>query len=213
LTDTTHVFRVDAEHGNLRLAVAVTFVLSSVICFFILAAVIPAEAVNLIAILGALVLGSLISAAAERALKRRWPSGREIAYQSGQLTLQQHGKPQTQIELNRETQLLQWRFEINKRARVPRGWLMVAMAVRYIPDDIYLPVYTLMSPEVFAAFDETNAFVELEKQKENDSGDMRLAGEQRRLHAAESYRWQEGVEMTNEDFEALYRLLRTQYNA
>jgi len=213
LTDTTHVFRVDAEHGNLRLAVAVTFVLSSVICFFILAAVIPAEAVNLIAILGALVLGSLISAAAERALKRRWPSGREIAYQPEQLTLQQHGKPQTQIELNRETQLLQWRFEINKRARVPRGWLMVAMAVRYIPDDIYLPVYTLMSPEVFAAFDETNAFVELEKQKENDSGDLRLAGEQRRLHAAESYRWQEGVEMTNEDFEALYRLLRTQYNA
>ncbi|MEO1440497.1 MAG: hypothetical protein AAFV33_08830, partial [Chloroflexota bacterium] len=107
----------------------------------------------------------------------------------------------TTMTIEDEPFVLKWRFKINKRTRVPKGWYVVATVLE--KDDEYIAVYTLMSPEAYKQFDPDTVFSMLQKpDKKVGSDSLRLAGEQRRLHKMESVRWHEGVEMTNEHFMA-----------
>lgn len=207
VTETT-VIPVDVEHNGLRLVVALVFVVAGIALYVVMAALIPAEVLNLLAILGALLGAAGIAYLTETQLKRRWQSGKSIKISRHVVALHQPRQADA-ITLNPDQALtLRWRFRIERRSRVPKGWYMVAAALEQ--DDKHITVYTLMSPQGYAAFDPDGRFTALEKTKESgDAGSLRLAGEQRRLHRAESLRWHEGVEMTNDDFIAYTGYLET----
>ena len=95
--------------------------------------------------------------------------------------------------------VLTWCFRVNRRARVPKGWYMVACALEQ--DERYLPVYTFMSPEDFSLLRASERFTLLLGRKQRQQqGDLRMAGQQKRLHSAEQVRWLQGGEMNREDF-------------
>jgi hypothetical protein len=207
------LYPVDAEHGQLRLAVAGVFILIAVMSFFILVAVIPANMFNLLAVLGSLIISAALTSGIERQLKARWPSGREVGLSDEAIYLSRQGHVRQAIALNGEAQLLRWCFEINKRARVPRGWWMVAVAVRNMATEETIAVYALVSPEDYSKLNETKRFVPLKKLADSEGGGIRVAGQQKRLHTAEQVRWNDGAEMKPEDFRALVDRLEAHFDA
>ena len=49
------------------------------------------------------------------------------------------------------------------------------------------------------------------RRQRKEGGDLRLAGEQKRLHSAEQLRWLQGGEMSREDFVACLRHLHERF--
>lgn len=194
------VFAVDREHGALRLSVVVVFVVGWVILFMILNALIPSEGLNIIALLVSFGVVALLTQQIEKALKQRWPSGRAVRIEDNRIRLVKRDKIQEDIDASQQVNVLLWRFQVSRRSRVPKGWFMVACALEQ--DETYVPVYTFMPPKEFDALRVSSHFVQLQSKRDRNKqgGDMRLAGEQRRLHMAESMRWMAGAEMTAEDF-------------
>jgi len=197
-------FSVDPEHTGLRLAVIASFFGLVVVGFFIFSAFLPGDWTVISIILAALAAygGSMLF---ERWLKQHWQSGREVHLTPSAARLTQKGELETQIDAASPVEVLSWRFEVKGRGRVPKGWWVVACGLSQ--DDRLLAVYTFMPPKRLEALSQAmrERFTVLTSQKKDRksdsiSADMRLAGEQRRLHAAEQRRWQEGAEMSNDDF-------------
>lgn len=206
---------VDPEHSAMRLTVIGLFIAVWVLTFFIINALIPAEGFNVIAIIVSFGLTALLTQQIERALKQRWPSGRVLQAAGERVQIAQRGRVQHEIRTNQQVNVLTWRFEIRRRSRVPKGWYMVACALEQ--DDTYIPVYTFMSPKDFEQLNAGGHFAHLISRKELNAssggthGDLRMAGEQRRLHMAESARWHSGAEMTVEDFKRYVSWLQGRY--
>jgi hypothetical protein len=216
LTDqSTRVFRVDAEHGALRLSILVAFGIAWAIAFLIISALVPGQGLNLLAILLSFVAAYIVSLFLERTLKGRWHSGRAVEIDAQGVRLTEKGVTQEEMRADQEVKVLLWRFDINKRARVPKGWSMLACALE--EDERYLPIYTFMSPSVLEEFEHRDRFKRLASKKdkpaatqslrEDASSTLRLAGEQRRLAAAEQHRWMHGAEMSSDDFKAYLSLI------
>lgn len=203
-TPDTLTLPVDPEHTAMRVAVLGLFVAGWALSFVVLNALIPSQGFNLIAIIASFALTALLNQQLERVLKRRWPSGRVLHGSSDNVQLAQRGQVQQQIQTSQQVNVLTWRFQIRRRSRVPKGWYMVACALEQ--DDVYLPVYTFMSPQDFEQLNAGSYFTPLVSRKEINAGvpahesDLRMAGQQRRLHMAESARWHSGAEMTASDF-------------
>ncbi len=194
---------VDPEHSAVRLAVIGLFIAGWALGFFVLNALISSEGLNIIAILVSFALAALTTQQAERVLKRRWPSGRVLQAADGRVQIVQRGQVQQEIRTGQQVNALTWRFAIRRRSRVPKGWYMVACALEQ--DDVYIAVYTFMPPQAFEQLGAGGHFTPLISRKELNAGgaaqgDLRMAGEQRRLHMAENARWNFGAEMTPDDF-------------
>jgi hypothetical protein len=209
-------FRLDAEHSQLRLAVLGGFIAATVIGYAVLAAVLPSDGLNILAILGALFIGYVVSFALERFLKGRWHSGRTVElHPDGTIRLLKNNAVEQEIAPSEGVNVLMWRFEITKRARVPKGWSMVACAVETAGS--YIALYTFVAPKDMPDFDPTGTYKLLKaKKKDNASGnelrsDLRLAGEERRLNEAETARWMTGAEMNREDFAAFTTWVQRHY--
>ncbi|MDZ4766804.1 MAG: hypothetical protein SGI73_19875 [Chloroflexota bacterium] len=210
-------YRLDAEHGALRLTVLMSFIVACIGFYLILGALIASDGLNIIAILGALFGGYGVSFVLERTLKGRWHSGRVVEVSNhGTIRQTNNGAVEHEFYPADDTTLLLWRFEISKRARVPKGWSMMAVALERGGE--YLPLYTFMSPDQVSAFDPQGQFRRLRGKKETSTptvnplrDDLRLAGEDRRLNDAETARWMSGAEMTREDFAAYVASVRVQY--
>ena len=205
-------FNVDTEHGALRLTIMFIFIAGWVVAYIVLNALIPNQGLNVIAMIGSFVITAVTTQQLERVLKQRWPSGRTIQLDQSSIKLNDKANGQ-QIDAEKQVNVLLWRFAIKRRARVPKGWYMVACALEQ--NENYLPVYTFMSPDDFDAL-KTNHFTLLISQKETEKAeakrtDLRLMGEQRRLHTAESARWMNGAEMTKVDFVNYVRALQEQF--
>ncbi len=205
-TDTTSTitFPVDAEHGALRLAVVGSFLISSIVGYFVIALLVPGAGINLIALLGALLLGYGATAIAERILKRRWPSGREVQVNPQGVRIVQKGAVQQEIQATRPTSVLFWKFQTRRRSRVPKGWYVLACALEQ--DERYLSTYTFGSPDDFKNLNRADRFKTLKSRKDvpeasRGRDDLLLAGEQRRLMHAEQQRGNDGAEMTLPDFQ------------
>jgi hypothetical protein len=206
----TRVFRVDAEHGALRLSILIAFGAAWLVTYLILSTLIPGAGLNLLAILVSFVAAYLVSLVLERALKGRWHSGRSVEVDANGVRLLEKGTAQEEMRADQNVRVLLWRFEITKRARVPKGWSMLACALHN--EDSYLPVYTFMSPAAFEVFEQRDQFKRLAGKKDKPAGtqslredastSLRLAGEQRRLSEAEQHRWMHGAEMSSDDFKA-----------
>lgn len=200
---------VDPEHGLLRLAVILTFVGGSILSYIVFTLLFPqgdGGAVNLLGVAVAIGIAMLLTRAIEGGLKRRWPSGRVFEIDGSTIRLTGKGTP-TEIDGAQHVNVLTWRFTISRRTRVPKGWFVVALAL--VQNDLYLPVYTFMSPDEFNSLRLNSHFSTLAPAKQKDKGDLRLAGQQRRLRTAEYARWNDGGELSKDHFiEALDALGR-----
>ena len=199
---------VDPEHAALRLAIIGTFDGLTIVSYLLLNSILQGEGLNIIAILGALALGIGGMQLVDGFLKRRWPSGRSLEIAGETVRLVLRGQTQREIDGAQHVNVMMWRFEIKKRARAPKGWYVIALAL--MQDDIYIPVYTFVSPEDYKMLPYSSQYVKLAARKEAEQ-DMRLAGQQRRMLNAEAARWNEGAEITKPDFDAYVAQLTNRF--
>ncbi len=210
---TTRSFPVDVEHGGMRLMVSIVFIAGVPISYILINLLIPGQGINLIALIGALGLAYVYAQFTENYLKKNWSSGRLVRVDADSAQIIKKGKVESTIDVQQQVNVLMWHFKVPRRARVPKGWYMIACMLEQ--EDESLPVYTFVSPTDFESMEAGNHFKKLVRKKELKSQDMernlRMAGEQRRLHNAETRRWMEGAEMSKEDFESYVAHLQAQF--
>ncbi len=214
MEDNKLIIPVDNEHSALRLTVVLTFIGVWIVSFILLSILIPNEGLSLLAILLGFGISYGLTALLERVLKHRWPSGRIVEINQESIKLVKRAELQHEMLSEDPVNTLFWTFKISKRARVPKGWSMLACALEYEND--YLSVYTFMSPSQLESFDMARHFKKLISQRKGKRDadaheDLRLAGEQRRLREAENHRWMYGAEMTPDDFIAYMTRLKNQF--
>lgn len=194
---------VDPEHGAFRLSMVLLFVVLLVASYIIVNLILPAQGINILGVILSLAATFLISQQVEGRLKQRWPSGRVVQVDERGVRILNKDSLQTEIDAHQQVNVHMWRFKIDRRARVPKGWFVVACALEQ--ENVYLPVYTFMSPEQVQQLKTAGLFTVLlgkkESEKQGVERDLRLAGQQRRLHIAENQRWMSGAEMSSQDFE------------
>jgi hypothetical protein len=204
-------FTADPEHGGLRTAVLACFVVTALITFVVAGALLAdvpfGGILTFAAAIGAAIL---VTRLVEAQLKARWPSGRALEVDGQHIRLTRHGQPQFEVDGAQHVNVLAWRFPIQRRTRVPKGWYVVALALTQ--EDVHLPVYTFMSPDDFQALELAERFVALAPARAKET-DLRLAGQQRRLREAELWRWNEGAEISQEDFVTYLEALQTRFSA
>lgn len=202
---------VDPEHGGLRFAVLACFIGVGVLSFIIAGALLSNLSFGLL-ISGAIGIGSavVVTRVVEARLKNRWPSGRTLDISPTAIRLALKGTTQRELDPTQHINVLMWRFTISRRTRIPKGWYVVAVAL--MQEGIYIPVYTFMSPEDFQALPLADQYAQLSAPKKQEA-DMRLAGQQRRLREAEVWRWNEGAEVTKEDFMTYFNHLQAHFPA
>ena len=216
ISTTTVAFPVDSEHGALRSAIFGLFFVIWVVGYLVVSALIPTEGLNIIAgIAGFGLAAVLVSLVIEPHLRKRWPSGRVLQMDDQQIRLLKREQTQKAINAQEPMSILLWNFKIKQRRnRVPSGWFVMACALEQ--DDNYLPVYTLASPEQAEMLNAIARFSTLISDKENKAKNvrqdtLRVAGEQRRLRLAETFRWTEGAELAYSDFEQFLTRLNNQF--
>ncbi len=146
----------------------------------------------------------------DRALKRLWPTRRQARLsEQGLVLLDRRHKPPrtTRIAWAQRVNVRAWRFTVKRPGRVPRGWY--CMALHVLQDENELIFYTFMSPKEAEKLPDYARFVRLRPRKETLSNpDLNAVAEQRRLLKLENARWQDGAEVSREDFRALLTALR-----
>lgn len=203
-------FLLDPEHAGLRAAMLLGFLLVWLLVFLLGRALLQIEGAVIISIGAGFAAATLLSQRMERWLKPRWPSGRSVALEGRRIRLLRRGQEQEALDLEQEINVLTWCFRINRRSRVPKGWFMVACALEQ--DERHIPVYAFMPPEEFEQLQRSGLFTQLQgRRQRRDSGDLRLAGEQKRLHGAEQIRWLQGGEMARDEFRAYLRFLHRRF--
>ncbi len=203
-------FPVDSEHSGVRLAVLVGFIVSAAILFVIANAVIPSQGLNIVAGLIAFAGAVGVSRVFEPFLKARWPSGRALEVTREAIRVTRHSQTQVEIGSFEPIQIHLWRFPVKRRARVPKGWYVMACALEQ--DDNWVAVYTFAPPDQSDQLARLVSFPVLtppDSKRQSDS--LRVAGEQRRLLTAEQHRWHDGAEMQLADFEKFARQLKEQF--
>lgn len=207
--DDTLRLSVDPEHGGLRFAVLACFVGVGILGFLISGTLLSASDFGVILSVGiGIVAAVVITRIVESRLKNRWPSGRTLEASPTSVRLALKGVTQREIDPSQHVNVLLWRFVINRRTRIPKGWYVVALAL--MQENIYIPVYTFMSPDDFKALPIADQYALLTAPKKQES-DIRLAGQQRRLREAEVWRWNEGAELSKEDFMTYFSHLQANF--
>jgi hypothetical protein len=155
----------------------------------------------------ALVGGGL---AIESTLKRLIPSRRSATLSDDALVIRdQRGNPPyiTRIAWDKTVNVKVWRFTVPHRSRVQKGWY--CMAVHLLQDEEEAVFYTFMSPKEAETVSGYDRFVRLRpRQETRSSTDLNTVAEQRRLLKLEDVRWNDGAEISREDFKALLDSLR-----
>ncbi len=142
----------------------------------------------------------------ERLLKWLLPSRRHAALTADALVVTdaRHDPPE-QLHINWHGTLTAraWRFEVQRRgARIPRGWLCLALQLLQDEEDIIL--YTFMPQKEAEAVPGYAHFVRLRPRQETGSNtDLDAVAEQRRLLKLEDARWKDGAEVDRDDFHAI----------
>jgi hypothetical protein len=207
--------RVDPEPVAMRLTLVGILIISVVIGYLALSEIFGLGACSLLSIFGALIIGAGVLQLSERLIKPRWKSNRFVKLSDEALYIQKGDEQRQVIDPREDVNVHMWCFEIRRRSRVPKGWYVVATALEQ--DDVYLPVYTLASPDSLSKMRFSSHFTQLEPQQgggprvNRQDRDLRLSGQQRRLLMAEGARDMEGVEMVVEDFEAYLNWLQARF--
>lgn len=198
----------------MRLTIVIAFVAIWVISFVLASVLIPNAGLSLLAVIIGFAIAYGSTALLERVLKTRWPSGRTVQVDKSGVKLMKRDELQQEMLSEDPVETRFWSFTITKRARVPKGWSMLACALEY--ENQYLTVYTFMSPSEVEKLPMGNQFKQLIGKRKGTSDadareDLRVAGEQRRLRDAENHRWMFGAEMIPSDFTAYLNRLKLQF--
>jgi hypothetical protein len=213
--DDARQIRIDAEHFAVRFLVPVLVVSMTIVGHFVGIVVIDdivGHGINPVCVmlpLDVLVMiggGFLI----ERLLKRLLPSRRSAVMDQQLLTVHDGRRSDAEsrsILWERTLNVRAWRFAVKRRTRVPKGWY--CMALRLLQDETEIILYTFMSPEEAEAAIGYVNFVRLRPRKETESNnDLGHVAEQRQLLRWEDQRWEDGAEISREDFAAILAKLR-----
>jgi hypothetical protein len=209
--------RVDEEHGGLRLA-GCAVLLASFVAYLLLVAWIVPET-GLIGGVFALLAAALTTRTIERILAHRWPSSRILTIRRQVIALENAGDVELSLNAENHINVLFWKFRVPRRTRVPKGWLVLALALEQ--DGSLLTLYTLIPPEALPDIPLHPLFTTLDKGKAgkgNEQGartgpiDLHMAGRQRQLLEAESVRGERGAELSRESFCALIVYLQGNFN-
>ncbi len=202
------ILLADQEHLGIRIILPI-LTIAGLIGFYRLGTVLveylplePAIGTVCVALPGTLLATVALVVVADKLLKRLWPSGRKIVVGERELRFQRRGKDDVVMDWDRRINVTSWRFTVDRRSRVPRGWQ--CLACQLIQDEAVVSFYTFMSASAAEKLPYLDAFHRLLKRsqliKSGRPADLLLAGEQGRLRGAESYRWDHGLELTPDDF-------------
>ena len=201
----TKTYALDPEHWKLRAAVFGTFIGVTLGVMVVFSVTFGSEGISVIGILAGLVAGYLSAAAIERGLKGRWHSARQLRLTPNGLQIAKGSTVEQEVSAATTVTPLRWKFQVTRRARVPKGWWMYALSLA--SPDRQITVYTFMSPKDNETFSRAGQFARLlskrEREKAAEKGvpqNLRQAGEERRLREAEEHRWLAGGEMAPADF-------------
>jgi hypothetical protein len=146
----------------------------------------------------------------DRFLRRIRPSPRYATLNSEALVItdgRQHPAQVTRIAWDKAVNIKAWKFTINRRTRVPKGWYCLALYL--LQDETDAILYTFMNPQLAEVAIGYGHFVRLQpRQNSASDADLDMLTEQRRLLKLENLRWQDGAEISPEDFNALLAVLQ-----
>lgn len=229
------ILHADQEHDRLRTVVVFIIVLGVYIGYQIMRGIFglvgnTADYIYVLSCAGGLPIGLGLSWVAEQGLKRIWPSGNSIKLDEIGLELQtRDGQSQT-IEWHHHIVVTNWYFQLagylrgGRERRVPNKWLCLASQLRQEEERVI--IYTYLSPKKAAAWlTEDKSDIAFHEIKANDiySNTLRdrflaparptipkqvLAGKDGSYWLAERRRWQEGMELTPQDFATFMSYLK-----
>ena len=206
---------VDPEPTSLRLIVLVSFLVGLVLGVWLSDIAFRWGTCSMLGFGAGIATGVVLMLITEKLLKPVWKSNRWVRVTQDEIAFLQGEKVKRGINPSQQVNVTQWRFTIKRRSRAEKGWYMVGIALEQ--DDVYLPIYTLMSPERFEAMPTAGQYEELTIRREDvlkksaKGDDIKLAGVQRQLYIAETARGIDGVEMLPDDFDILLRWLQDRF--
>ncbi len=206
---------VDPEPTSLRLIVLSSFLVGLVLGVWLSDIAFRWGTCSMLGFGVGIASGVIVMLITERLLRPIWKSDRWVRVTQDEIAFLQGEKIKRAINPMQQVNVTQWRFTIKRRSRAEKGWYVVAIALEQ--DDVYLPVYTLMSPERFEAMSTAGQYEELTIRREDvlkksaKGDDIKLAGMQRQLYIGETARGIDGVEMLPDDFDTLLRWLQDHF--
>jgi hypothetical protein len=153
--------------------------------------------------------------AIERIVKRVRPNRRYATLSAEALVITDARYKSTQvtrIAWDNTVNVKAWKFAINRRTRVPKGWYCLALYL--LQDEADAILYTFMNPQMAETIIGYGHFIRLQPRNNRSSdADLETMAEQRRLLKLENLRWQDGAEISPEDFNALLAILQRHVSA
>jgi hypothetical protein len=200
--NTVTQYPIDPEHNSLRFAIFGIFIATWFIATLIAGALIASEGFNLIAVGVGFGVAYLATTLGEKYLRKVWTSGRMLEVSREGVSLYRKDTAELAYRASDDVSLILWRFQITKRTRVPKGHWMYACALEN--GEKHITVYALLTPTQAEQFARNEQFKQLfgkkDKKAETAAPSLRLAGEDRKLRDAESYRWLNGGEIHPHQF-------------
>jgi hypothetical protein len=236
-TDSTPtILHAEQEHSGIRAVVVLSMVISYIFCFWfinILSQLLPERIASLgfvLACLLSLPLAITLTWLLERWLKRVWHSGNKLTLQNEEIHVSQRDKDDMDFDLNNNFSNLNWYFELSgykrggRERRVPENWLCLCCQIQQ--DENRLIVYTFAPPKKTAVYQNNHPLL-FEKLNPTNIYEFHevgrfapptrpsklppevISGKNGRYWLAEQRRWQNGLELTFDDFETFLATLQT----
>lgn len=227
MTYSPTTLHADQEHSGIRFAVPMLWLASFVIFYFVIKAVLdgmPPGGIGDYAValscFGALPLSLAIGAVFEYFLKRSWRSGRQVNLGGSGLTIVRKNEADIFVEWGKRANQVLWYFPLKgyprggRERRVPGNWLCLASQVQQ--DDHRFIVFSLMSQKTADPLLEKYRFHRINLSDFFDGNAVKnwltaptrpslpanmLTGKEGPYWLAERRRWQEGLELTAQDFQ------------
>lgn len=226
----------EQEHAGIRAAVVLSMVISYLFCFGfinILSQLLPERIASLgfvVACLLSFPLAIGITWILERWLKRIWHSGNSLTLQNEKIHVSQRHKNNMDFDLDNNFSNLNWYFKLagykrgGRERRVPDKWICLACQIQQ--DEYRLVIYTFAPPKKTAVYQDEHP-LQFEKLSPGDIYESHgvgrfapptrpnklptdvISGKNGRYWLAEQRRWQEGLELTFDDFETFLNYLQT----
>jgi hypothetical protein len=220
------VLHADSEHSGLRFAVLATFLVSFFLIFLMLTIILRSLSGTLISSFyfilscaGALVLSIGAAGLAEYSAKRWWLSGRSIILNHDGIVATVDPPETLSFFWAGHNSLVRWYSHLSgyrrggRERRVPAAWLCISCQLQQ--DESRIIVYSYMPEERAGLFIDDKRFLELRPGEYIQSSVFRrwlsppsrpeiptkvLVGKQGHYWLAERRRWNEGMELSIDDF-------------
>ncbi len=203
-------YLVDPIHSKIRLASLLALAVGGVLGYLLIVpailSIVPGllEWAFCLRVIGAMGVGLLASWLTERILAPIWPSGRSLEVNDEGVILHESKEEQTTVTWKEPIQITTWHFKVQQGGTaVSRGWHCVACLLAQ--ENRWIAAYSFVKPRLLEDLSGWPAFKEFPPQRRPSLFQREQVQEMpsEELRIAERYRWNEGCELTPEDFTAL----------